>query len=341
MSNTTDRVVSTLQTAAESIVLFALVGIGMGFAASLILSQFGTNLGGTVLSGFGAVTVLLVGFLIAPLIAVVAGLRTGRRLGRSIEGYVASFTGCFAGSLLLLFTIVVFLAVGIVSGTPPAPESAASAGAEDAVTATPTAGGGAATSDSGQQIDIAQYLVPILAASLPNALVGLVAALLGSYGRLAALEDAGVGAGSTAMTPRRLGAMMGVLLVVGAAGIGASAFVGSMAGPQDVEIVEGPDYPVAGNTITADLSVRNTGGSSVTTSVTARMITDGDTDPDLSSTKEVTVAAGQIETLRIGFVETNDSGVKGASEAQQQAISNENYRLEILINGEVRSTRLP
>jgi hypothetical protein len=87
--------------------VFALVGLGLGLTAVVVLSRIGGDTGGQLLSGLFVLVVLSVTLLLGPVVAAVVGL------GVADEGrYGVAFVGTAVGTLVMVVLVAVLVTVG-------------------------------------------------------------------------------------------------------------------------------------------------------------------------------------------------------------------------------------
>lgn len=313
MSAETSRDGVPVRLIGEVVGLFAVVGLGMGIIATLVLGQFtggGSGIGSALIAGIGYLTALTVAGLTAPIVATVTGLRTGRQLGRGSSGYLTSVVGAAIGAVVLMSLVVLCLSIGLSGG---------GGGAETTA--------GSTTGQSTGSGDLGQLLVIILSVALPTGVVGAAGTYFGSTD--AQETGSRVGNKGDGIPLRTIGIVAAAVVVLTVVGFGASAVLGG-GGANAVEVVGEPTFTQEGSDLSSSITLNNTGSDPVSANVTARLVINGEADPDFSRTSNMSLDGHEQRNLIIGFADTS-----AATRSQEQALNNGNYLFQVLVEDDI------
>ncbi|MCD2204400.1 hypothetical protein [Halobacterium sp. KA-6] len=311
--------------------VFALVGFGIGATGAVALTQLGD--GSSLFSGIIFFIILTVAFLLGPLVAVFGGLQIGARLDRSPTAYLSSAIGTIGGYAVMMLVVIIVLSLAL---------SIATSGGGGAAGSAAGSTGGAASTSSGtaaqSSINWMQYLIPIIGVAIPTGLVGVGGAYLG--GRQDTTSDDG---GRTMAVPLRPAlAVVGVAILIAGSVAGAAAVTPGSAinlssgDPADITVPATQVGYNGGDTLSVYATVNHTGSKLVETTVTAQFMVDGQSYDKWTSKQRVTLQPGESRQLTWTIADlVEGEGVADATDEQQTQINQGNFRIRILVNGEV------
>ncbi len=147
-------VVLDIKTIIQAIEYYAIIGIGLGVLAVIILFQFGGDSGVGIVGGILSLVILSFAVLSGPIIAAFIGFATaGNALGdvrtRTINSGIANGIG-FAVFGIIVATIL-FIGLAVISGG---------------------GGGTSTTSGGGSSVEIGKLITLIILMTIPNSIVG-------------------------------------------------------------------------------------------------------------------------------------------------------------------------
>lgn len=151
---TREGVVLDIKTIIQAIKYYAIIGIGLGVLAVIILFQFGGGSGVGIVGGILSLVILSFAVLSGPIIAAFIGFATaGNALGdvrtRTINSGIANGIG-FAVFGIIVATIL-FIGLAVISGG---------------------GGGTSTTSGGGSSVEIGKLITLIILMIIPNSIVG-------------------------------------------------------------------------------------------------------------------------------------------------------------------------
>jgi len=327
--------------------IFVLVGIGGGLTGAIGFSQLGGGGGisGGIISGLLTVMILVVMALLGPVVAVIASLRSADELGGNWVSYLTCLIGSVAGYfvMIILAISIIIAGLGISSGLDGSQDTGSVEQTETpSFTSTPSAAppsNGATT--SGSTPNFGNYVLPIVALAIPSGLAGLGAAFIG--GRTGLRQGSGIGAAdlpTRSLVGLSTAIVAVIIVIVGAAVLTPGGGINFGGGdPSNILITEQESgfYNEDGQ-LYGEARLTHTGNIPITTSVTARMVINGNVDGEFSTTEEITLEPGESRTVRISIAQLQN-GVVGASTEQQRQIDSDNFEFQFLINEEVRYWR--
>jgi len=291
--------------------IFAIVGSGLGLTAAILMAVLGG--GSALFSGLTTLIAIAVALLLGPVVAAIVGTHMSSREQHSAP--ISSLIGCSIGFIIMMVVVLLILFLGIALPS----MGGASGGTGGAPTGGSSGGGG---------FDMMQYIFPIILVAIPTGLVGAAASALHTRSGFHAAGTGAAGTGNQMDIPTKYvaGAIIGILLIAGV-GYGATAVLSS---PADNLEVQGDAYS-QGDSLYADAAILNTGSNTATAELTVRMSFDGETKDSWTNTQEITVQGdGEVDkAIELGTYSelTTQEG---------EAIQNENFEIEFLINGEVK-----
>lgn len=313
MSHVEDDGVGLKATLTYPISLFAIVGVGVGLTAAILMSVLGGD--SAIMSGIILLVTIAVSLLLGPIVATIIGIQMSDR--ERTGPPVGSILGCSFGFIVMMATVLLLVFIGV------------------AITSTgggTGAGGGAGTPTQGGGLDVSEYLLPIILVTIPTGLVGGAASSLqGKFGPAGDVSGSpGSSTGIDLDIPKRyaVGGAIGVLVVSGVA-FGGMALLSS---PADNFEVAGEGYS-EGTGLYASAAVTNPGDEAAPATLTIRFKIDGAVKDSFTAGKKITVGPGETVEKSFKLGSYND-----LSSSEKEALENGDFTIEFLIDGDVKDT---